>query len=286
MRPNDPSRSRCPSAPLRAGRRATRLSAARLAAWWVLAAGVAVLLPWAGAQPDDQTTTAPAATQPVGDAPPLWSVAAVVDERTLRLTGDGGELELRLLGAAEPPARSDRAAARVWLENLLRGEQVIVSDLTQPGAGPRAPTYGYVHRAPDRLFVNLEMVRQGYAPAASKPAHDQADLFEAAELRARHVGKGIWRPPSEKPPPESDRPRANVRPARERSAVPVEEAPPKPAAPQSAPTETTEDTLVFITASGEKYHLATCRFATNARALPLSAARKSHEPCSVCKPPK
>jgi micrococcal nuclease len=42
-------------------------------------------------------------------------------------------------------------------------------------------------------FVNLELVEQGYAYAASFPpdvAHD--DIFHEAELKARDQGRGLW----------------------------------------------------------------------------------------------
>ena len=43
---------------------------------------------------------------------------------------------------------------------------------------------------------------------------------------------------------------------------------------------------VYITANGKKYHLETCRYAKNGRAITLSEAKKKYTACGVCKPPE
>lgn len=49
-----------------------------------------------------------------------------------------------------------------------------------------------------------------------------------------------------------------------------------------------EDTLVYITASGEKYHLSTCRYVKDG-GIEISLAdakEQGYEPCKVCCPPE
>jgi|GEM_PF-4679867 len=45
----------------------------------------------------------------------------------------------------------------------------------------------------------------------------------------------------------------------------------------------TKDVTVYVTKTGEKYHLHDCLHAKDATAIPLADARK-YEPCKVCKP--
>ena len=47
-------------------------------------------------------------------------------------------------------------------------------------------------RAPDGLFVNLEIVRQGYGHAYVKYPFEHMELFRHYESRARRSGKGLW----------------------------------------------------------------------------------------------
>jgi len=42
---------------------------------------------------------------------------------------------------------------------------------------------------------------------------------------------------------------------------------------------------VYVTASGSKYHTATCRYAESGRPVQLSEAVLGNEPCKVCRPP-
>jgi micrococcal nuclease len=54
----------------------------------------------------------------------------------------------------------------------------------------RALAYLYTERG---RFVNLALVRRGYAQPMTVPPNDQfADRFVAAARRARHRGAGLW----------------------------------------------------------------------------------------------
>ena len=49
-----------------------------------------------------------------------------------------------------------------------------------------------MYRASDGLFVNLELVREGYANAFVKYPFEYKDLFQHHEAQARKARKGIW----------------------------------------------------------------------------------------------
>jgi micrococcal nuclease len=51
----------------------------------------------------------------------------------------------------------------------------------------------YVYRQPDRLFVNAELVRRGYATVLTIPPNvAHAGEFLALERSARRAGRGLW----------------------------------------------------------------------------------------------
>jgi len=48
-----------------------------------------------------------------------------------------------------------------------------------------------------------------------------------------------------------------------------------------------DNTQVYVTPFGKKYHRENCRFLSkNANAMPLQDAAKKYEPCNVCRPPE
>jgi hypothetical protein len=47
------------------------------------------------------------------------------------------------------------------------------------------------------------------------------------------------------------------------------------------------DPIVYVTKTGEKYHVGSCRYLRQSTiAMKLSEAEKRYTPCSVCKPPR
>lgn len=54
-------------------------------------------------------------------------------------------------------------------------------------------TLAYVYRSPDALFVNVALVRDGYARVATYPPNvAHVDQFRAAETEAREADRGLW----------------------------------------------------------------------------------------------
>ncbi len=129
-------------------------------------------------------------------------VARVVDGDTVVLMLDGEETTVRLIGVDAPePVHSQKPAeaygreASQFLTNLLKGETVYLE--YRPG-GDRLDDYGrtlaYLYRAPDGLFVNLEIVRQGYGRAYTHFPFQHMEAFRFYERRAREAEKGLWAP--------------------------------------------------------------------------------------------
>jgi len=60
--------------------------------------------------------------------------------------------------------------------------------------------------------------------------------------------------------------------------------------PAPTPEATSAEPMVVVTRTGEKYHVAGCRYVVNktdTRTIPLSQAKsEGYTPCSVCNPPQ
>ena len=51
---------------------------------------------------------------------------------------------------------------------------------------------GYVYRVSDGIFLNLEMIREGYARVDTRYPFKYEELFTDYESRARTDRKGLW----------------------------------------------------------------------------------------------
>lgn len=109
----------------------------------------------------------------------------------------GVETPIRLVGvtpAGRATGTSNDAEQGQWFfRNLLSGEFVHVkADSTLAETDEDGKKVGYLYRVPDGLFVNLELVRQGYALAARGYSFEHQELFRFYEGKAVADGKGIW----------------------------------------------------------------------------------------------
>ncbi|HMQ17110.1 MAG TPA: thermonuclease family protein, partial [Phycisphaerae bacterium] len=261
----------------------------------LLAAGGAGGFPQEGAPPrhgDDPGNAGPAPAPIDFRTARSFAVVGLADERTLIVQDGARERHVRLLGVARPRETPQRRQMTSHLEHLLLGERVfLLGDADLPGADGAAQDAGtsrppdesaepagaddgaddaverrYVYRAPDGLFVNFELIRQGYAPMAARPDFSHRKLFRAYEHRARESARGIWRP---SPPASPGDP-------------PVIAA----AAPSGRKEAAHSGLTVYVTPNGKRYHLAGCSFLSEtARPVPLAEARGKYGPCQRCKPP-
>jgi micrococcal nuclease len=134
-------------------------------------------------------------------------VTSHVDGDTIRLTAEGTsgflpqerETTVRLLEIDTPEHGRDGAPAECYAEEASRA----LADLLPTGStlwakpdrellDPYGRTLLYLWTA-DGVFVNLELVRQGYAEAVLfEPNDEYIDQMRAAEQQARAEGRGLW----------------------------------------------------------------------------------------------
>ncbi len=249
--------------------RAHRMVRAVLAASFALAASLSAF-----AQKDAGTPNKPAQAEP-GAAP----VAEISAGGRIEVTLDGTALRVELQGVQIPAAGKAQEDAKRFLDNLLSGETVYI-EFEGGRAMRRADgrVLAYLFRAPDRLFVNAEIVRQGYARVDDSEECQHLDALRGYEQIAKRGAKGIWRAGKGGAAAARDPgPAPATRPAKpDATAAPSTGAPGAGAA---------DDGTVYVTRSGTKYHRANCRHARDAQPLALEQARKKYEPCRVCKPP-
>ena len=239
--------------------------------------------------------------QPVGlDAPNLvipepddmlvGQVVRVLDGDTLLVRVDGTNYLYQLLASDTPEyIPSDRTPApfsreaRQFIEQKLLGEIVYIQYDPIANRDKKKRRVVYLFRAPDMLFVNLELIRQGYAKYNPRGSTLYHDSFEYYSDRAQHLERGIWNPDFDSVSwanSPSDEPESVVhQTVDETSSTTNSTDPKKPAADPGDPD------VVYITKSGKSYHKKGCPHLTNTQhPTRLEDVKDTHAPCKTCKP--
>lgn len=194
-----------------------------------------------------------------------FPVLKVIDAATVEIHYEGNPTVVKLIGVQVPeamhpdnPVEVAREEATAFLHNLLLGESVYLQfEVDAPETA--GDLQAYLYRAPDRLLVNLEVVRQGYAQVNTLVPFAHLSRFSSYEGRARVVKKGLWQA------------KENVR----------EDV----TASQALPPADTADTAVYITPAGSKYHRASCGLLRKTRvSISREDAERYYLPCLICNP--
>lgn len=239
-----------------------------------------------GAQPDAREPgKLPVIATPDFSKLQSLAIAAVVDGDTITVTRDGGVTEkVRLLGI-DCPETSDPTKgqefygveATTFVTNLLKGERVYVVPEKAGEKDRYGRTLAYVYRAPDGLFVNAEVVRQGYGSVYDAQAFQHIDAFLQYERAAKAAGRGQWDTAAKLDWEHLRQAPGATNPA----AAPGTVAPGKDAAPDA------QKVTVYVTKSGTKYHRAGCSYLKSSQIpMDLADAKKRYGPCSKCGPPQ
>lgn len=180
-------------------------------------------------------------------------VSRTICNNQIVIIRDGNELTKRILGVDAPENEISKQQASLFLNNLLKGENVfIVADVNDNNSVN-------VYRFPDKMFVNIEIIRQGYGLASCDKKFNHAEQFKQFEMFARQAQKGIWASPAV-------------------IAAVVNDV-------NNITLNEKNKTIVYVTKSGTKYHKQGCRFLSKS-SIPVEfqEAKNKYSPCSVCKP--
>ncbi len=150
----------------------------------------------------ESATTTALPTAPTSTGPDLpdghdTTVTRVTDGDTIVV---GGSIRVRLIGMDTPETQDPRTAVQCFGPEASRrtGELLpagtpvrLVYDVDRTDRYGR--TLAYVYRLSDGLFVNLALVRDGFATVATYPPNvAHVEDFRSAEREAREAGRGLW----------------------------------------------------------------------------------------------
>lgn len=161
-------------------------------------------------------------TAPIG-ATELATVLSITDGDTIRVDRGFGSEPVRYIGINTPEV-GDPGGSEATAENarLVAGLQVVLErDVSETDQFDRLLRYVWIDTGSGWTFVNLELVRRGFAQGATYPPDVRfAELFLAAEQAARTAEVGLWAATPEPTlaldptdPPESGTPAANCHPS-------------------------------------------------------------------------
>jgi micrococcal nuclease len=125
------------------------------------------------------------------------TVSRITDGDTIVV---GGDVRVRLIGMDTPETQDPRTSVQCFGPEASRH----TAELLPPGTAVRlvydvdrtdryGRTLAYVYRLSDGLFVNVALVRDGYARIATYPPNvAHVEEIRAAETEAREAGRGLW----------------------------------------------------------------------------------------------
>lgn len=133
----------------------------------------------------------------IADREGPYPVSRVIDGDTVILDIAGKQERVRLIGVDTPetvhptkPVEHFGREASAFTKRLLKGQHVTL-DFDQQRTDRYGRLLAYVYRASDGLFVNQEIVRQGYGHAYTAFPFRYMSQFREAEKEAREAGRGL-----------------------------------------------------------------------------------------------
>jgi len=128
------------------------------------------------------------------------TVTKVVDGDTIDVDIDGRRTRIRMIGFNTPESVDPRRPVECFGKEAskhLAALSPVGTEVRVEGDAESHDRYGrtlaYVYRASDGLFLNLQMVVDGYAHTLTIPPNVTfADRFREAERGAREAGRGLW----------------------------------------------------------------------------------------------
>lgn len=206
-----------------------------------------------------------------------YPIVRVVDGDTVVVNENEKNITVRLIGVDTPetvhplkPVEYYGKEASRFTTNLLKGEKVyLIGDTPSESLDRYERTLAYVYRAPDGMFINAEIIRQGYGHAYTLFPFKYMEEFKQLERFAREAEKGLWAPAQA-----------------EQKATSKPIVPPV-VKPKSETKSVVEDVIVYVTRTGQCYHRGSCSYLRKSKIpMKLSEARQQYRPCSRCNPPR
>ena len=123
---------------------------------------------------------------------PQYEVARIIDGDTFEIQYKGKPTSVQLIGVNAPePTELYSEEATMYLQEFLL-DDLIYLRFDENKFDKHDRILGYVYRASDGIFVNLEVIREGYAEVDLRYPFKYKDLFMDYESRAKKDRKGLW----------------------------------------------------------------------------------------------
>ena len=129
-----------------------------------------------------------------------YKVRRIVDGDTVKIQYEGKSTSVQLIGVNAPetvhpdkPAEPYGEEATDFLRELLIDESVYVR-FEEHERDQYDRLIRYVYRTSDDMFINLEIIREGYGRVDTRhQPFKHEELFMAYQSRAKDIQKGLWK---------------------------------------------------------------------------------------------
>ena len=127
-----------------------------------------------------------------------YQVIDFIDGDTVKIKYKGKTTSVQLIGVNAPETMRSKQRQEFYGEEATEYlREFLLDDLIylrfdEDKWDEHERILGYVYRASDGVFVNLEMIREGYAEVDLRYAFKYEELFTDHESRAKNQRKGLW----------------------------------------------------------------------------------------------
>jgi endonuclease YncB( thermonuclease family) len=135
------------------------------------------------------------ASSPLKPEEPSYRILYVGDVDRIVLAIGGRAIRVELLGVAKPKTHDEapfHLLRQGALRSLLENDEVRVRPEKGPAGRVQDGSLVHLHRASDGLWINLEVVSQGYGTATDAYEFEDSGSFQEAEQSARAGERGQW----------------------------------------------------------------------------------------------
>ena len=116
----------------------------------------------------------------------------IIDGDTFEIQYKGKPTSVQLIGVNAPePTELYSEEATMYLQEFLL-DDLIYLRFDENKFDKHDRILGYVYRVSDGVFVNLEVIREGYAEVDLRYPFKYKDLFTEYESRAKKERVGLW----------------------------------------------------------------------------------------------
>jgi endonuclease YncB( thermonuclease family) len=190
-------------------------------------------------------------------------VLRILDENTVLVRVGINTERYELLGVPEfyRTQKSEATIAIDALRRMMLNERVLIqTDPLGKHLKNSNRLAAFFYREPDRMQLNLELIRQGYMSYSSVGMSQHRETFEYYHDRAKELERGIWA--------------KNVQ----------DQSDGMESKPSTEPSMSA-DQQVYITLHGKKYHRNGCQhLSSSAKLASRDQIQKTHQPCKTCRP--